>query len=99
METVKMETVNVDLERVDCPSCGAITHYQNNFIEIKRRTGQKFSCPNGHEIIFPVGDNNIDSLKEKLKRAEEENTQLKREKIQLLSKLDQLEAEEEASKS
>lgn len=83
-------TVRVDMEVHTCPVCGVVYYMPTNLVTSRRQTGEPFFCPNGHNLHF-TGDT-VPTLREKLKKAEEENARLKKENIGLLSRIEQLEA-------
>lgn len=84
--------IEFELERLDCPSCGLITYLPKNFVDLKRKSGEQFFCPNKHVIFFPKLQDSVESLRTKVTTLEEENKKLRQENISLIHKVDQMEA-------
>jgi uncharacterized protein YceH (UPF0502 family) len=85
-----MMEITLEFDRVDCPNCGMICHFPQNFIQKRKSDYLNFYCGAGHAMSFT--DKNRDTpenLKKKVTDLQDEVKRLKTENIQLLHKLDQ----------
>ena len=83
----------VELETQQCYSCGIIFAVPKKFLKNRKEDSATFYCPNYHALTYPKKDDNGETSKDKLIRLEEENSSLKTKNIQLMSQLDQVEAQ------
>jgi hypothetical protein len=83
----------VELETQQCYTCGVVFALPKTYIKNRKEDGVSFRCPNAHTLSYPKKDNNGETQQDKLDRLEEENSTLKTKNIQLMSQLDQTEAQ------
>jgi len=85
-----MNSVEIEMERIDCASCGMICFLPQNFIQIKKKNYQEFFCGAGHRLIFTNPNKlTVENLQCKIKTLETDNKKLKTEKFQLIHRIDQ----------
>lgn len=75
----------------NCCNCGLPFAMPEYFLELRRKDGRNFYCPNGCVLLYPIGETK-ESLQQKVNELQTENLELKREKAGLIHNYDQLEA-------
>lgn len=84
--------IGLEMEKMDCPTCGLLFFLSKNFLDRKRSSHESFLCPNNHSMCFPaVTDDSPDNLKARLAASEQQVADLKTQVLSLKHDLEQME--------
>jgi hypothetical protein len=82
--------ISLILEQVDCPTCGMICFFPQNFLNAKRRDYKSFFCGVGHKMNYTKSNQESpEANRKRIVELEMEVKQLKQDKAQLIHKIDQ----------
>lgn len=90
--------IHLEMERMDCPTCGIIFYLPENFLVQKRKSHEKFLCANGHKMWYPV-EHEPAALEHQLTKAQEENATLRRQVLSLTHQVEQMEGKYQGGKN
>ena len=88
MDEEKYE-VTIEMEKMDCPTCGMFFFLPKNFVSKRRKDGNTFHCAMGHAIVFAKAKDDVEQLNEENQQLKKEVQNLKTDKLNLVHKLEQ----------